>query len=152
MKEPKQRNTSETLKPKHRFPGSTKDSSIINSAEKKMPPLTSSHPKKGVSTSRIFKVSAKKKMSEQISNTRFASAEGLIPVTDRLKRDGSEEAPMKSNYDLGPRGILNELKAERLKRNRYQKIVYKRLVIQICQENRVVDLNEDNTDLLEVQP
>ena len=76
----------------------------------------------------------------------------MVLATERLKQDGSEEAPMKSNYDLGPRGILNELKAERLKKNRLQKIAYKKLVVHICQENRVVDLNTDQSSTLEVQP
>ena len=47
-----------------------------------------------------------------------------------------EKEKVKSNYDFGPQKILNELKAERLQRNREQKTIYKLLVIHLSQLTR----------------
>ena len=78
-------------------------------------PLTSLRPKENSSTSKIFNVSSTKKISEQTNASARKVVADLIPG---MPRDTSEEIPVKSTYDWGPQKILNELKAERLKRNR----------------------------------
>jgi len=55
-----------------------------------------------------------------------------------------------SNYDWGPQKILNELKNDRLHRNRQQKNIYKKLVMHLSQQNRVVDLAKEQKMQVEV--
>lgn len=54
---------------------------------------------------------------------------GRKPARDSSKNEA--EQPVKSNYDWGPQKILNQLKAERLQRNRTQKTIYKTLVMHL---------------------
>ena len=52
---------------------------------------------------------------------------------------------MKSNYDWGPQKILNQLKADRLQRNRTQKQIYKTLVKHLSQTSRQIDLAKERS-------
>ena len=57
--------------------------------------------------------------------------------------EAEEEQKIVCNFDLGPQKILNDLKNERLMRNRSQKNIYKKLVIHLSQQNRIVDLAKE---------
>ena len=64
--------------------------------------------------------------------------------------EAEEEQKIVSNFDQGPQKILNDLKNERLMRNRNQKNIYKKLVIHLSQQNRIVDLAKEQKSQLEV--
>ena len=106
---------------------------------------------KKASESRIFKHSAVRKQSGSGSRQSLEDTV-TIPVSGRTHRESSptEEQPVKSNYDWGPQKILNQLKADRLQRNRTQKAVYKNLVIHLSQTNRAVDMAKERSEILEV--